>query len=360
MAESTLKYLLVWERMGHYHVARWRALQAVLGQANVHAADLAASDKLYGWQGDWTSEPEYHRLSDKSMDEKDAWGRFASFKRICRQERITALGIAGYYRPELIFMILWGWMTGRKVILFAESWYPGSKWGDRLKGWFLDWFCYAFLVSGDNARRHFADRLGIPENRIQTGYSVVDNAHFAKALILRPMPPSKVILSVARFSPEKNLGALIRAFKASGLGSEGWRLRLVGGGPQKEELAQLIDHDAAIEMREWVQYEDLPALYGDASVFCLPSTFEPWGLVVNEALAAGLTLVLSTEVGALPEARSHASVYRFTPQNENALTITLREACQREIITQPRSLYDLSPEAWAGKVVRMVGGQKGQ
>ncbi len=147
---------------------------------------------------------------------------------------------------------------------------------------------------------------------------------------------------------------LIHAFQASGLAEEGWKLRLVGGGPQKEELVALSAEDASIEMRDWVSYEELPALYANASVFCLPSTFEPWGLVVNEAIAAGLTLVLSSDVGAVPEARSHAAVYRFTTRNEGGLVTSLIEACHTQVVTHTRSLDDLSPRSWADKMVRMA------
>jgi glycosyltransferase involved in cell wall biosynthesis len=247
-------------------------------------------------------------------------------------------------------MILWGKLTGRKVILFAESWYPGGRYNDWLKGLFLDWFCDGFLVSGDNARRHFADRLGIPEGRIQTGYSVVDNAHFARAMKLRPSPPPRVILAVARFTPEKNLGMLVKAFRQSELAAEGWKLRLVGGGPLKAELEKQVKGEPAIELKDWVKYDDLPALYADASVFCLPSSFEPWGLVVNEAMAAGLTLILSSDVGALPEARRHTSVYIFSTKNEAGLVISMKEACHTGAVANPRSMDDLSPESWAEKL----------
>jgi len=53
-----------------------------------------------------------------------------------------------------------------------------------------------------------------------------------------------------------------------------------------------------VQFRGHVDYQDLPALYGLARVLVLPSVAEPWGLVVNEAIACGLPVLVSQGCGA--------------------------------------------------------------
>ena len=112
---------------------------------------------------------------------------------------------------------------------------------------------------------------------------------------------NKTILCVARFSPEKNLLMLLQAFANTGLAVKGWKLRIVGGGPQKAELETLATQIAGVELQDWVQHQELPQLYAEASIFVLPSTFEPWGLVVNEAISAGLYCICSEAIGSAPD-----------------------------------------------------------
>jgi glycosyltransferase involved in cell wall biosynthesis len=103
------------------------------------------------------------------------------------------------------------------------------------------------------------------------------------------------ILSVARLAPEKGLATLIRA--VAGLPEA--RLIVVGSGPERHGLEHLAaELGVSLELRGELRHDDLPELYAGADVFALQSTHEPWGVVVNEAAASGLPLVLSDQVGA--------------------------------------------------------------
>jgi glycosyltransferase involved in cell wall biosynthesis len=88
----------------------------------------------------------------------------------------------------------------------------------------------------------------------------------------RPEHDGVLVLSVGRDVPEKGLDILAAACAAAGV-----RLETVTGGLSEDDLARR---------------------YVDADVFALLSRHEPWGVVVNEAAASGLPLVLSDRVGA--------------------------------------------------------------
>jgi glycosyltransferase involved in cell wall biosynthesis len=67
-------------------------------------------------------------------------------------------------------------------------------------------------------------------------------------------------------------------------------------------------------MLGWVDYQQLPTLFRKAGAFVLPSTYEPWGLVLNEAMACGLPVLVSRHCGGYPElCRDGTNGLGFTP-----------------------------------------------
>jgi 1,2-diacylglycerol 3-alpha-glucosyltransferase len=315
------KYLLLWDRMGDYHRARVSELAQLVGKEKVWAGDLGGADDMYGWESGNENE-NYFRLSEKPVEKIGMFEGWRSFRKIVRKEHITHVCIPGYGRSVYILMIIWSRLTGKKVLIFAESWYPGSIIIDRLKGLFLNWFTHACFVSGERARIHFDRQLHYPPEKIFTGYSVVDNNHFTGIYAEKSLPPQ--LLCVARFSEEKNLELLIKAFTRSGI-SKKWILKIVGGGPKKHELLKL-SKGSPIQLIDWLSYNELPEHYGRASCFVLPSYFEPWGLVVNEAMAAGLPLILSDRIGALPDLLvDQMNGWQFENQNEDDLVRVLND-----------------------------------
>jgi glycosyltransferase involved in cell wall biosynthesis len=293
------------------------------------------------------------------MEEGDFWARFSAFRKVVNRQRITTVAIAGYYRPELMAMLIWSRLTGRKVVLFAESWYGGNALTDKIKGFLLNILCHQFFVSGKRAAEHFEGRLALPARKIKKGYSVVDNAYFEQARPLRKQENDlqKRILCVARFSPEKNLKSLLVAFSNSGLSKNGWQLRVVGGGPQKEELKTLAKDIQGVELQDWVSHLELPKLYSQASLFVLPSIFEPWGLVVNEAISAGLFCICSDSVGAVPDLINRNSGLVYETEGVQSLTESLISGVQwaegqgRKVDTliDPYTLVD-----WANTITHLA------
>lgn len=154
------------------------------------------------------------------------------------------------------------------------------------------------LVTGWRAFE-YAVRLGIPQGQVWRLGNVVDNDHFACER--RHVGAAPSFLYVGRFSPEKNLIRLIEAFAVYRRSGGEWRLRLAGAGPNEERVRQVASNVEGVEVSGWVSYEDLPHLLSGAGALVLPSEIEPWGLVVNEAMAAGLPVVVSRSCGCYPE-----------------------------------------------------------
>jgi glycosyltransferase involved in cell wall biosynthesis len=118
--------------------------------------------------------------------------------------------------------------------------------------------------------------------------------------------PPRYFLSSNRFVPKKNLSRLLAAYShyREQAGSRAWDLVLCGDGPLRDELEALAGRlglGESVHFPGFVQYEDLPVYYGLASAFVHVSTVEQWGLVVNEASAAGLPVLVSNRCGCAPE-----------------------------------------------------------
>lgn len=354
-----MKVLLVWDRAGDYHVARYKALGALIGVENTFIADLGANDKLYGWKRALAEDPNYVLLSDKPVDKPDFYARVNGLKAFVEKHGITHVGVAGYGRLEYIFFMYWCKSKGVKVVLFAESWYPSNLLVDRFKQWLVNGVTDACFVSGLLAMMHFAKRLKYPEGKLGLGYSVVDNKHFMPRQEAT-IPKESVLLCIARFSVEKNLLQLIEAFQSSDLPAKGWKLRLVGGGPQKGELVQKVSNDAQIELLDWVAYDELPAVYHAASAFILPSTFEPWGLVVNEAMAAGLPVLMSNACGCHYDLHATENGFLFEAGNLKSMVEALNAlaALSAESLTSMGkaaqiTIANLNTDSWAQTFVNL-------
>jgi glycosyltransferase involved in cell wall biosynthesis len=164
------------------------------------------------------------------------------------------------------------------------------------------------LVVGSLARESMRAR-GVPDDRISVVANTVDVARLAEAAdALAPQRDTLraevgidaddvVVLSVARLAPEKGLDTLVRA--AAAAGEPRLVVALAGSGPERERLASLATElGVRLVLLPDIPWERIVERYAVADVFALLSRHEPWGVVVNEAAACGLPLVLSDRVGA--------------------------------------------------------------
>lgn len=121
----------------------------------------------------------------------------------------------------------------------------------------------------------------------------------------RPAAPetSCTILNVARLTPQKAQSLLIQAFAGIATPGNGWRLEIVGAGPERAKLEQLLaeyDLDASVTLCG--QAPDPSPYYLAAGIFVLPSLYEGTPNALLEAMAHGLPAVVADT---LPGALEH-------------------------------------------------------
>ncbi len=156
----------------------------------------------------------------------------------------------------------------------------------------------AIVVYGDHVRRALTRVRGVDDAKIFTAAQAVDGARFD---VEAQPAASHELVFVGQLQPWKGVRELVSAF--AGLERPSLHLSLVGNGPLEQELRDLARRDPRILFVGHVPQEGLPDILRRARCLVLPSTTtaahrEAWGLVVNEAMHAGLPVVASDAVGA--------------------------------------------------------------
>jgi glycosyltransferase involved in cell wall biosynthesis len=108
------------------------------------------------------------------------------------------------------------------------------------------------------------------------------------------------LLYVGRLSEEKNLIALIHLFDRIKDRIPGCQLIIIGSGPDKQTIQEkinILDLTAKIKLLGSIKWEDLSIYFKNAKCLVLPSNFEPWGMVANEAQEMGLPVMCSDACG---------------------------------------------------------------
>jgi glycosyltransferase involved in cell wall biosynthesis len=205
------------------------------------------------------------------------------------------------------------------VVLFSDSSEhdePRRWWKEAIKGRIVR-LCSAALIAGKSHRR-YVEKLGMPAERIFDGYDVVDNAHFvAGADAARCQDaslraslglPANYFIACSRFEAKKNLLGMLDAYaiyrQKAGAGC--WPLIILGDGPQCEREAlearrRQLGLDDDVQLPGFKSYRELPIYYGLARAFLHLSTVDQWALVVNEAMASGLPVIVSRRCGSAAE-----------------------------------------------------------
>ena len=151
--------------------------------------------------------------------------------------------------------------------------------------------------------------LGFPSERITlTPYSVDNDWWMKQSLAVEPdgararweiKPDDFVILFCAKLQTWKRPFDLLRAFAHANL--KGAQLIFAGDGPLRTELeseAIALGIDSQVRFVGFVNQSQLPSLYAAADIMVLPSEYEAFGVVVNEAMCCGCPVISSDSVGA--------------------------------------------------------------
>lgn len=276
--------------------------------------------------------------------------------------RPRAIVIDGWESPAYIAAKLWARVLG--VPVFASYRTSGSHRFTSgpvaaVRAWFLR-SCRAVLTGGV-ASTADVTAMGIPRQRVVEGFNTVDVDRFVQgaADARRRTPGTGTghrFLYVGMLIQRKNVGGLIDAFAT--IREAGDTLTIVGTGPLAAELrAQVhaLGLGEAVHFRGHLDGDALTTAYGQADTFVLSSTAEVWGLVVNEALAAGLHVVVSDVAGVAPSIKGMPAVFLVppTPAGMARGMVASRTSWTGPCTNHPITAH--TPQALASLVADMVG-----
>jgi len=234
------------------------------------------------------------------------------------------------FGPATLLALLWCRLRGRALVIFSEL--PPQadeilsapqRRLHRLVAPRVD----GFVVASSAAKRR-AVSLGAPAETVEVSLQSAEVERFRGAAVARrEHPPARPlrVLCVARLVPDKNLQRLLAAWARAGIGGDEAELELCGTGPLEGELRGLADElGVPVRFRGYLAPADLPTAYAESDAFALVSTFEPFGVAVREAAAAGLPLLCSDVAGAAGDiAIGGRNALLVDPSDEDAIATAL-------------------------------------
>jgi glycosyltransferase involved in cell wall biosynthesis len=353
---------ILFDNFGPYHLAR---LKAASGVCDVLAVEFGSSSAEYDWKASQVGGVKRIALNDQGASRDLSTEEFQKrLFHVFDDYKPEVLVVPGWGYRGALMALRWGLLHRAPVICMSES----TQW-DEARNPIKEWIkrriigLFSAALVGGTPHRAYMQELGMPLDRIFLGYDAVDNGFFetegavtdAKQRLGQPRLKSKggsgdllnrkspFLLASARFIEKKNLPRLLRAYamyrgkaqekakferlKAINETASGsiapWDLILLGDGHLRPELEKLRSHlglEDCVQMPGFKQYEELPAYYALAGAFIHASTTEQWGLVVNEAMASGLPVLVSNRCGCASDLlRESENGWTFDPTNEEQI-----------------------------------------
>lgn len=245
--------------------------------------------------------------------------------------------LTGYYDPAQLLLGLILKAKGCRVVLQSESTSLDSLrtgWREQIKRAFVK-LCDGYFCFGTRAADYLIQLGATPSGILVQNNAVVDNTllreTYEAALPSRSqeqkayqLAPTNLIY-VGRLIAIKNLTALISAFFAACQANPtaSWGLILLGEGEQKTALQQQADMlgiSDKVRFLPGCNWQEVPRFLALADTLVLPSQSEPWGLVVNEAMACGLPVLVSDHCGCVDDlVQDEKNGYRFDPNQPDQL-----------------------------------------
>jgi glycosyltransferase involved in cell wall biosynthesis len=365
-----MKVAVLFHRLGPYHFARLIAANKV---CHLHVIELSSVDDTYAWDV-IDEERGFERttlFTDSDVERKSSSEITRVLGKTFIEIEPDAVAIPGWSgRAAFLALELCRKLRIPAIAMSDSTEFDQARqyWKEVVKKRVVGNFSAALV--GGKPHTDYMYKLGMPHERIFSGYDVVDNSYFLtgaenarkneKDLRIKYSLPANYFLGSSRFVPKKNLHRLISAYseyRKVYTGPDMWRLVLLGDGemrPQLEVFISELSLENYVLLPGFKQYPDLPVYYGLAKAYVLASTTEQWGLVVNEAMASGLPVLVSERCGCAADLVERGrNGFTFDPYNvvELAGLMLKLSSSESELTTMGEAsqaiISRLTPETFA-------------
>jgi glycosyltransferase involved in cell wall biosynthesis len=308
--------------------------------------------------------------------------------KLIRDGNFDAMYVSGYFYASAWIAILAARRHGVPIIFSTDAhnlrtWGTQSRWKQRVKKFLVRriYLLGEVVLAGSSGTIEYLKALGVSPHRILLGRNVVDNSWWTRqaaeadpngAREAWKIPVSaSVALFCAKLQPWKAPLDVLEAFARADVPNS--FLVYAGDGPLRgsvEQCARGFGIWERIRILGFVNQSQLPSVYRGADLFVLPSWYEPFGLVVNEAMLCGCPVAVSDHVGAKYDlVREGENGFVFPTGNVDALAEIFRnflphperlrsmgEAARRRMETwSPREYVNAMSEA-----VELAGRSRGR
>lgn len=290
-----------------YWAARWRALNHVLRDRGdeLVVIEIAGKGSPYSFA---SQEPVndlnwivlFKDASPEELTGKDIESELFPTLEDIKPDIIMAGAIAF---PSGALAVKWGQKHGTRIIIFDDS---KNEFVQRSR--FVN-YIKKCVYSGVEAMFYPApgwqktgEEWGFKSDSMFYGVDVVDNEFWSRTRTDTTADESYFI-AVGRQVPTKNFPLLIRSYfmYKTTIGRESYKLKLVGEGPEREKIENEVrdnELENEVEILSFKGQEELNRLFQNARALCVSSYSEPWGLVLNEAMASGCPVIATEACGA--------------------------------------------------------------
>jgi len=296
-------------------------------------------------------------MYDAPCDQVKPYNLFVKTYRSLSRINPDILVIDGYSYSSSWAGLLWAKLNGKKTILWSSS-----NACDHERVFYKEWIKKLYAtkfdaanVYGSNSRDYLLS-LGVNRGVISIVGNNTDNDFYYKEtqLLLNQREelchqykvPRNNFLFIGRFSAEKNLFNLIEAYQSIDEKKRSeWGLILLGDGPLREDIDQYIEEHklSNIILPGFIQKQDIPKFMAISDVLVLPSISEPWGLVINEAMAAGIPCIVSNKCGCYPDlVKDGINGFSFDPYDVSELTAIMNDIVYKRVDLRTLSQNALS------------------
>jgi len=306
----------------------------------------AATERGRSWRAEWPMPPDWVVLPGKvlhwSGDPRGTKWNPSVWSRLSEDQPDVVL-VGGWGQPTMLAAAAFCRARSVPYVLFTETHllHPRPLWRRALKLPLASWMVAgqaAALPAGTASRDCLVHYGADPDRCFLFPYTPDAEELALRSRALEPrreelratfsLAGREVVLFCGRLSPEKGPDVLLRAFASLRARRPRALLWLVGDGPLRRPLeaeVARLDLPDAVRFEGFLPPSRLAEVYVAADLLCVPSRWEMWGAVVNEAMACGRPVVASRRVGAARDLLDETTGRTFPEEDPEALAGTVEE-----------------------------------
>ncbi|MDA9764221.1 glycosyltransferase family 4 protein [Opitutales bacterium] len=357
-AAKQKKALIVWGNWGPYHYSRFKGFKQACTDKGIQPIGLELFQKSNIYE--WSTSQEETSVKHFSFGEEEMafpiWKCFTQLLPYLWKLKADYAFVPSYWHWSLFINFICR-IRGAKIIMMNES-HEDTERAKGIKRWIKSRIVkrfHAAFVGGKPHARHF-ESLGMKPESIFPGYDAIDVSYFAEqaddvrsnATEKRNLLglPDRYFLSLSRMVEKKNLPGLVEAY--SRLNTQPMdpvpHLVFVGSGPLEKEVREAVikyelphydhtegketgtidNHSKGVHFYGFRQIDVNPTFFTLADAFIMPSLWEEWGLVVNEALACSTPVIVSANAGCAEDLVIEGETgYKIDPRNIESITTAM-------------------------------------